>query len=60
MKKYYIGDLVKHKRSHRFGVVISDTSPLHGYCYGVHVCYVTWSDTHMTNLLDVQYLSGVP
>ena len=58
MKKYYIGDLVRHIKDNRVGVVISDSTPLQGW--GVPVCDVVWSDNHSRNLMDISLLSGIP
>ena len=59
VKKYYIGDLVMHISTNRIGVVTTDSTVLLGYPRGVHVCYVAWSDTHYSNLMDIGALSGV-
>ena len=59
MTYFRIGDLVKHLRSDRIGMVMSATAPLHRWGNSIRVCQVTWVDTFKSNLMDIDLLSRV-
>ena len=58
-KHYYVGDLVKHTKSNRIGMVMSPTTPLRHWVNTIYVCKVTWVDTYKSNIMDVDLLVGI-
>jgi len=58
--KFYIGDLVQHIRSERYGIVMSPSSILRGdYNDPIMVCNIMWTDTYSQNLMDTDLLRRV-
>ena len=57
---FYIGDLVQHVKSERYGIVMSPSSILRGeYNDPIMVCKVMWVDTYNQNLMDIDLLRRV-